>query len=840
MQAAQGAEHAKMSISPPNPEPTAPGRERCLTWGAAALCIALIFWMGLGWDVVVSRESYAGKKIDYYSSQVHGFLSGHLYLDKEAYAGWESPDPETRAKAPFLLDASYYRGRYYLYFGVTPAALFLLPYAWLSGGDLDPRFLIVLGVAAGFLFSVAILRMTERDNLSRFPPSFRCSSVAILAFASAVPFLLTWAKFYEVAVATGFAFTMAGVFWTYRALSGRGRPSLQLGLASASLGLAVGCRPDLVLNVPVVAAAAVLVVLREWKKGSISGLLLRNGVAAVAPAALVGLLLGIYNYERFGSPFEFGVTYSMNSFMRSGKPLFSAAYLWPNIHWYYLTFPAISPYFPYVFPEGAEFGPPFYRGGEAIHGQFPVFILVTFVAASAFLFRKRLRLGPIATLLGIVTWMFLAVLLAIAAIGFRGDRYMVDFQAPLVLGTVLLASAVVGALGGLRGTLWRTGFAVLGALAAGFNVFAGLQEFNAFKNLRPGTFHALESLGNHPAFWLVRLGVFSEGPVELRVIFPTDLKSSAVEPLLVAGTPGSTDALYVVEDASGRQIEFLGDHSGYGGPRSEPIGIIPGKTYTLSIDMGALYPPRGPPFTAGFKVSQGRQIKTRILVGMDGKSVLERIMNSYDAPPWALQVGKNRITMSEFKTEFSGRIVSAKRLPPPFAAETRNDGLWRIRCTFPERRANMNFPLLSAGEEGSGTMVYLNVLPGNRVRFGLDEWGYGGGLSPELATGPASSHEVELLIGPLAASSLRRKESGVLPHKLGDVEHALVVWLDGIPVWRTDLRHAVDSSDSMFEVGGNSQGFTTAEAEYPDAIKSVPYSPGEAHAFLVRNLGIDP
>ena len=121
---------------------------------AAGLCLFVILWMGLGWDVILSPVSYEGKKGDYYSSLVHGFLSGHVYMDKVADPGLASADPEVRKKTPTLLDASYYKGHFYLYFGVTPAALILFPYAMLTGGDLDPRVAVALCVVLGFLLSL--------------------------------------------------------------------------------------------------------------------------------------------------------------------------------------------------------------------------------------------------------------------------------------------------------------------------------------------------------------------------------------------------------------------------------------------------------------------------------------------------------------------------------------------------------------------------------------------------------------------------------------------------------------------------------------------------------------
>jgi hypothetical protein len=815
-------------------------REGILTWGAAAACIVFIIWMGIDWTTIRSRDTYVGKKTDYYSLLVNGFLSGHLYMARDGYPDWSNPDPAVRAKAPHLLDASYYRGRYYLYFGVTPAALLLLPYAWITGGNLDPRWVVVLCTALGFLFSVGILRMASRDHFQRLDPWFQCAAVASVAFASVVPSLLAWAKFYEVAIATGYACTMAGAFWTYRAISGRGPPCLQLVLASISFGLAVGCRPNLVMDIPVLAAAAALVVWRDRKRNPCVPGLLINGTAALAPAACVGALLALYNYERFGNPFEFGMAYSMNAFRGDGHPLFATAYFWPNLHWYYLTLPALSPYFPYVYPEEAYFGPPAYRGGEAIHGQFAAFVLFAFVAITAVTLRKRLRLGLLAGFLGLVAWMFLGVFLAISAIGIRADRYMVDFQAPLVLGIALVATAVSSVLGDGRGPrLWRAAFATLAALAVAFNVFAGLQEFSAFKNNRISTYRSLESLGNYPAYWFEKVGLFRAGPIELKIVFPTEVKEAAVEPLLAAGTPEFTDSLYVIENSPGDRIEFRGDHSGYGGPQSDPISITPGRTYTLLVDMGALYPPRGPPFTGEFKSSQGRQLKTRIHVEMDGRTVFDRRMDSYDAPPWSLQIGKNTATMNPFKTQFSGRILSATRLPPPMTTEKQNDGLWRIHCVFP-LQPNASYPLLSGGVEGSGTLIYLTTLPNNRVQFGLDEWSIGGGLSEALPSVPGVMHTVEILIGPLAKNAKWPKEWAISQSKLERLGRTLVVWLDGRPVWTFGLRQPVDPLESMFDVGGNSQGFSTALAEYPAPIQSVPFGGDEAREFLDRNLKIEP
>jgi hypothetical protein len=190
--------------------------------------------------------------------------------------------------------------------------------------------------------------------------------------------------------------------------------------------------------------------------------------------------------------------------------------------------------------------------------------------------------------------------------------------------------------------------------------------------------------------------------------------------------------------------------------------------------------------------------------------------------------------MSPYGTDFSGRILSATRLAPRARAETESNGLWRIACTFPPSQAQAGFPLLSAGIAGSGTLVYLSVLPDNRVRFGVDEWGLGGSLSDAVTAAPQPEHVVEVLIGPLAGRAKWPSDWAVRQDDLVSIENDLVVWLDGRRVWTTRLRR---TPGPPFDLGANRQGFTTAASEFPGPIRSRSYSPGEARQFL--NLNFD-
>ncbi len=56
-----------------------------------------------------------------------------------------------------LMDLSYYHGKLYLYFGVTPALVLFWPYAALTGHYLWHKEAVVVFCATGFLASVGLL-----------------------------------------------------------------------------------------------------------------------------------------------------------------------------------------------------------------------------------------------------------------------------------------------------------------------------------------------------------------------------------------------------------------------------------------------------------------------------------------------------------------------------------------------------------------------------------------------------------------------------------------------------------------------------------------------------------
>jgi len=170
-------------------------------------------------------------------------------------------------------------------------------------------------------------------------------AVTALAFCSVVPFILRRPAVYEVEITSGYAFMMLAL---YLLVSGclRARPiAWRLGLGSLCLGLAFGGRPVLT---PVALLAALLtfaVAMRNSENRHIKPVL-RYGVIIFAPIGLLLFLALLYNFARFGSPFQYGYPYALGSTEVRNLHLFSFAYMSPS-----LTYMLISPiYFTFSFP----------------------------------------------------------------------------------------------------------------------------------------------------------------------------------------------------------------------------------------------------------------------------------------------------------------------------------------------------------------------------------------------------------------------------------------------------------------------------------------------------------
>jgi hypothetical protein len=276
----------------------------------AAVLIVLGAYVHFGSDGTWSfrRVSWErGEGLDfterYYAGLAEGFLRGRLDLPYAVDPRWQQVtnayDYASRAQhglAWAMWDASYYGGRFYLYFSPVPVVLFYLPFRWVARGHPPDALAAVFFAAWAFLASVAFARRALTGRARHVPFAIW---ILLIGLGNVVPWTLKTPRAYEVAVMAGMAMTASFAYallrWTE---TGAVRHAVWMGLW---LALAMATRPNLLVLLPV--AAFVLLAGGHRK---------RAAACALIPLGIVAAILGAYNFARFDRVFELGMTYQIS------------------------------------------------------------------------------------------------------------------------------------------------------------------------------------------------------------------------------------------------------------------------------------------------------------------------------------------------------------------------------------------------------------------------------------------------------------------------------------------------------------------------------------------------
>ena len=322
----------------------------------------------------------------YYNLQVQGFRAGQLNVKKEVPAELgkiaHPYDPhDFRDSSQYVKDVtdlSYYKGKLYLYYGVTPVLVLLWPYTLLTGHYLSDKYAVLVFFTLGFWLAATLLRNVRRRY---FPEASNGLLMAALFMSGLAIALTLWCNTNEVALTCGFAFTMLALTGIWQAMHDSKRGALWLMLASVAYGLAVGARPSLLFGIVILLIPA----FRAWYQAPGSGSYRQAGLlslAAVIPAMLIGAGLLLYNDLRFDNPFEFGWHYQLNELYRPPTAKqFSLDYFWFNFRDYFLEPVLWNGHFPFLQtvplpPVPAGYTPEVQTALGAIPSTYPLVFLV--------------------------------------------------------------------------------------------------------------------------------------------------------------------------------------------------------------------------------------------------------------------------------------------------------------------------------------------------------------------------------------------------------------------------------------------------------------------------------
>jgi hypothetical protein len=292
----------------------------------------------------------------YYRMQADGFLAGTpaLLIEPDPrLAQLENPYPaENRQDIPVLMDAAYFKGKYYLYYGPAPAFA-LAGFMLLFKRQISEGYFTFISAWLIFTFSALLITRIWRNHFPTIPLWLVTLSLIITGTMYPVMWGVNSARIYEAAILTCSAFIIAGLFFSFDALDGKGSKRLSLIIAGVFWGFAVASRLISITVIAVLCSAIVIRLLWSGKRIKLSRSTIIDLFALLTPVGLTLGLLGWYNYLRFDNPLETGFKYSLigikgvSSFYNEGK-FFNLHYFLPNLANYLFNLPEIFQSFPFV------------------------------------------------------------------------------------------------------------------------------------------------------------------------------------------------------------------------------------------------------------------------------------------------------------------------------------------------------------------------------------------------------------------------------------------------------------------------------------------------------------
>jgi hypothetical protein len=680
------------------------------------------------------------------------------------------PDPEfLRLADPYAgpqgtnrpHDMTFYRGKFYLYYGITPALILMVPWRLLTGTYLTEVASSAFFCLAGFLFAALWLLRVHRCYFSSVNIGWVLLCLAVLGIGSPIYFLGNNPTFYAVPIAAAFfCLMLAGLLVDNSNRSQAAWVSLiWLAAASLVLGLAVGARPNYVAGL----CLLLMPTLRSWQslpegqKWNRDTKLLAS--AAILPAALIGAGLAYYNYIRFGSIVEFGIRYSLSTVNQSNMTLIGPEFYPKNLQLYLFHTADFIRYFP------------FFHAGDRPFGMLPHFTL----AGAALLFplnkfRQKLPLDH-RWINSSNFWLGTSCAnLAILCLFFGGeDRYLIDFvPGALLLGCALLLACIKITNGWNFTHRILTQTAILGLALW---TLANGASFAFSRRVASPLLTKVEQYSNSLVAKLETVGTTHHGPIEFKIRFPIN-KIGSREPLLSTGTlVGTGDIVYVVyPDAEHVQFGFF--HLGAGGPISPPIAIDYAATHRVTIHLGSLYPPRQHPLFKTWSEAQVNKVRRRLDIALNGQPALQASVNVYNSTPDGINIGSNHLAADVCQTRFTGEILSTQRLgarPPPIDDQS-STGPVRLTLRFPAGMNTTPQPLVSTGQTGSGDLLSVQMTEDGKIRFIHDCWGSSDFTTEALSPIEKQEHTVDIEMGSLYAAT----DSTISPL----MRRRLAIWLD--------------------------------------------------------------
>lgn len=264
-------------------------------------------------------EQYLGLNDFHYNKLVNAIKNKKLYIEDNINPVFQN-NKIYQAFPIYLLnnndllkyyDLTYYKGKIYIYWGITPVLLFYLPFNLITNFCLSDSIVVLFLSSFIFILSLLILKIFTKDILNyNVSPSLQFLSVFMIGLCNYTVFLAIRPAINEVAISCAAVLLLLSIYLLLKYLlldsyKHKNKLILFIGLF---LALSVGCRPHYVLFIPVFFMLIIYFEIKTKNKHT----LFKSSFYFIMPCIIYGTILALYNYLRFDSIFEFGWKYQLN------------------------------------------------------------------------------------------------------------------------------------------------------------------------------------------------------------------------------------------------------------------------------------------------------------------------------------------------------------------------------------------------------------------------------------------------------------------------------------------------------------------------------------------------
>jgi hypothetical protein len=380
-----------------------------------------------------------------YDHLAQSFMEHKLYLandePSEELKNMKNPyDRSARVEGnvPYRWDNAYYNGKYYVYFGALPVLVYYLPARAITGQEFNTTVGIFINLMVFIIFAFVLMRKIADKWFKDLPFVNMLLLTEVFVASSGVIFAMRKADFYSMPITMSLALVVMGLYFWLEAFDRKMVLSQVIFLAAGSLFMALvaGCRPQFLV-------ASFLAIPLFWNtvfkdRKLFSKKSLAQTAAFVLPYVVVAAVVMWYNYERFGSVFDFGANYNLttNDMTRRG---FVLGRLPLGLFAYFIQLPVTYARFPFF--TGTNMSN--YYMGTTINEMMLGGIIATQPVLWLLVFTRKLkdRLKQKGLFAFVICAVVFSVVVAAADTEMAGIlyRYYMDYSYLMLLAAVLVA-----------------------------------------------------------------------------------------------------------------------------------------------------------------------------------------------------------------------------------------------------------------------------------------------------------------------------------------------------------------------------------------------------------------